>query len=95
MPGDAGFAQLRPLFGDFPGVRSIIRIDVTRVSDSCGFGVPRYEYTGERDTLVRWADAKGEAGLAEYHRTRNAASIDGLPGYVAPEATQAKTPSAV
>lgn len=85
LPDDAEFKQLRPLFGDFPGVRAIIKIDVTRISDSCGFGVPQYRYVGERETLIRWAEKKGEEGIAEYHRTRNATSIDGLPGIVAPE----------
>lgn len=73
------FAELRALFPDYPGVRAVIRARLTRVSDSCGYSVPRYRYTGERETLVRWAEAKGPEGLEEYRRRKNARSLDGLP----------------
>ena len=45
-----------------------------------GFGVPLPRYEGERDTLDKWTERKGEAGLAAHVRDRNASSIDGLPG---------------
>ncbi len=45
---------------------------------ACGFGVPNYEYVDQRDTLIRWADAKGEDGLVEYRQQKNKGSIDGL-----------------
>jgi hypothetical protein len=60
-------------------VRSIIRIDVERVADTCGFGVPLYEYAGQRSQLTRWAEHKGTEGLVEYQRSKNRASLDGLP----------------
>ena len=59
-----------------------MRARVTRVSDSCGYAVPRYSYSGDRDTLLRWADAKGDTGLAQYRREKNARSLDGLPALV-------------
>jgi len=62
-----------------PGARQIVWLDVELVQTSCGFGVPLFDYTGERPTLVRWAESKGEDGLAEYRRVKNAVSIDGLP----------------
>jgi Pyridoxamine 5'-phosphate oxidase len=62
-----------------PGARQIVRIDVDLVQTSCGYGVPLFEYVGERTTLRRWAEHKGEAGLQEYWRLKNARSIDGLP----------------
>ena len=40
---DERFAALSAHFGDVPALRSIIRIDVDRVQDSCGFGVPLME----------------------------------------------------
>ncbi len=46
---------------------------------SCGFGVPLYDYQGERDSLTRWAEAKGEDGLVDYRAEKNAVSLDGLP----------------
>ena len=45
---------------------------------SCGFGVPLYEYQGQRDTLVNWASKKGEEGVKEYQQKNNLVSIDGL-----------------
>jgi predicted pyridoxine 5'-phosphate oxidase superfamily flavin-nucleotide-binding protein len=61
------------------GARQIVRIDIDLVQTSCGYGVPLFEYVGERDTLLRWAENKGDAGLEEYRRQKNARSIDGLP----------------
>jgi len=61
------------------GSRQIVRLDVDLVITSCGYGVPLFDYEGERSTLTRWAEAKGEDGLEEYRRTKNAVSIDALP----------------
>jgi len=61
------------------GARQIVRIDIDLVQTSCGYGVPLFEYAGERTTLHRWAEQKGEAGLEEYRRQKNARSLDGLP----------------
>ncbi|MEX0601471.1 MAG: pyridoxamine 5'-phosphate oxidase family protein [Rhodothermales bacterium] len=78
--GHPDFEELIEHFPEYPGARSVIRCRLTRISDSCGFGVPRYEYVGERDTLERWAESKGEEGLADYRREHNRRSLDGLPG---------------
>ena len=78
-PAAAEFAALRGHFPDLPGVRAIIKIDVARVSDSCGFGVPEYAYVGDRQVMVDWANTKGEAGIAAYQAKNNARSLDGLP----------------
>lgn len=80
LPNDAEFKSLRQHFPDLPGLRSIVRIQATRISDSCGFAVPKYEFVGERDALVRWAADKGSEAFADYRRLKNARSIDGLPG---------------
>jgi hypothetical protein len=79
LPGDAQWDELRPLFSDYPGARQIITAAISRVQTSCGFAVPTYEYVGQRDTLIRWAQAKGDAGVAAYHAEKNAWSMDGLP----------------
>ena len=62
------------------GTRAIIRIELDRIGDSCGFGVPVYRFEGERDTLPKWAETKGEQGVADYVKQKNARSIDDLPG---------------
>jgi hypothetical protein len=79
-PGDPRFESLAARFAPQPGVRSVILVQVERASESCGYGVPLYEYQGERTALGAWAGKKGTEGLLEYQRTRNAESIDGLPG---------------
>ncbi len=79
-PGDAGWSPLRPHFGDaLPQARQIIRIEVSRVQTSCGYGVPLMSLQSERDDLINWAEKKGEEGLAEYQQRHNHHSIDGLP----------------
>jgi hypothetical protein len=57
-----------------------VRAKLSRISDSCGYAVPQYEFVAERDTLVRWADTKGMSGLRKYHVEKNGSSLDGLPG---------------
>ncbi|MGD9508059.1 MAG: pyridoxamine 5'-phosphate oxidase family protein, partial [Geminicoccaceae bacterium] len=59
--------------------RQIVALDVDLVQTSCGFGVPLYDYEGERPSLARWAENKGPEGLEAYRREKNAVSIDGLP----------------
>lgn len=81
-PGDPEWRDLRAHFAGDPRAaeRAIIRLRVARVAESCGFGVPLYDYRGEREQLTQWGDRKGESGVTEYQRAKNAASIDGLPG---------------
>jgi hypothetical protein len=78
-PGDEGFERLLRLFPANRGSRAVIRVDVERVSTSCGYSVPLMAYQGERPTLDEWTDRKSDAALASYHETYNAVSIDGLP----------------
>ncbi len=80
LPADDRFADLAARFPDAPGVRSIIRIDVDRIQDSCGFGVPLMELKGDRRTLTAWASDKSADEIAAYQAEKNATSIDGLPG---------------
>src|SRR5574337_251549 len=61
------------------GARQIVLLHVERVQTSCGYGVPLFEYQGERPSLDNWSRAKGEEGLQAYWRNENAVSIDGLP----------------
>jgi hypothetical protein len=84
-PGDPGFDALLARFGreSTLGIRSIVRVRVERIADSCGYGVPRYRYEGERDQLGAWAERKGADGIEAYKREHNAASIDGLPALAA------------
>jgi hypothetical protein len=78
-PTAADLLTAFPAAPDLHGVRSIIDVDVQRVSDSCGYAVPLMSYEGDRDLLVRAHERRTDEDLAEYRRTRNEASIDGLP----------------
>jgi hypothetical protein len=64
------------------GTRGVIRVQVERISDSCGYGVPLMEYVGERPQRDAWVASKGADGLRDYVAEKNAASIDGLPAVV-------------
>ena len=77
--GTPGFAERAPDFPELPGARSIIEIDVDRVSESCGYAVPLMTYDGDRDRLIDWAIARGD-DLPGYWGRKNSQSIDGLPG---------------
>jgi Pyridoxamine 5'-phosphate oxidase len=79
LPGSARWDELQPLFAAYPGARQIIVARIDRVQTSCGYAVPNYEYVGQRETLVKWANAKGTAGLESYRAEKNTQSIDGLP----------------
>jgi pyridoxamine 5'-phosphate oxidase-like protein len=63
--------------------RRVIRVDVQRIADSCGFGVPLMTYEGERPQSLAWAETKlakgGPRALDDYVAEHNAVSIDGLP----------------
>ena len=63
--------------------RTVIRVDVERIADSCGFGVPLMSFEGQRPQLQAWAETKlakgGPGALDEYVAEKNAVSIDGLP----------------
>lgn len=80
--GSADYAHyLAGAFGgeEPPGARQIVRMEVDLVQTSCGYGVPLYDYKAERPSLVRWAEQKGEDGIADYWREKNLVSMDGLP----------------
>ncbi|MBK5270379.1 MAG: pyridoxamine 5'-phosphate oxidase family protein [Bacteroidia bacterium] len=66
-------------FKIYPSTRQIIVADINLVQTSCGFAVPLYNYTGERDFHFEWAEKKGKDGLNEYIKQNNLKSLDGLP----------------
>jgi hypothetical protein len=78
--GAAGFEDAARRFPEHLSARAVIRVTVERVSDSCGYGVPLMSHQGERSQMDDWAEHKGRAGIADYQATRNARSIDGIPG---------------
>lgn len=79
--GSTEYEALYPEFTPHAGARAIIVVEVTRVADSCGYAVPRYEFVAERDVLDKWCERKGSAGLADYRADNNKKSLDGLPAF--------------
>ncbi len=72
-----------PAAGD-PGARAIVVVTAQRVSDSCGFAVPLYDYQGERRLLAEYFGRRDEEFHADYVARKNAVSIDGLPAVPVP-----------
>jgi len=83
QPGTTSFEELRERFPNYVGTRAIVTATITRISQSCGYAVPRLDYVDDRDTLEKWAAKKGADGLNRYRREKNAVSIDGLPALAA------------
>ena len=79
-PSDPEWDGLISKFPGYPGVRSVVVVDVERVADSCGYAVPLYEYKGERSQLIDYAEKKGPEGMEQYKARMNKASIDGIAG---------------
>jgi hypothetical protein len=67
------------LFAPQRGARAVVLVHAERISDSCGYSVPLYDFVGHRTRLVEWADNKTEDELVEYRIAKNSVSIDGLP----------------
>ncbi len=77
---DTDWRELRPLFGSMlAGERQLICVDIESIQTSCGFGVPLFEFAGDRPLLREWAEKKGPTGLTQYRIDKNSRSIDGLP----------------
>jgi Pyridoxamine 5'-phosphate oxidase len=74
---EAHFAGEAPL-----GTRQIVMLDITYVQTSCGYGVPLFDFRGDWQNLVRWAEHQGEDGLKDYRTRKNRVSLDGLPSLV-------------
>ena len=78
-PSSADWSELRAKFPERLGARAIVDLRVTRIADSCGYGVPSFTGVAPRVALDRWTENKGAEGLRAYRRQYNSRSIDGLP----------------
>ena len=79
LPETSDWDLYAPNFKIYPSTRQIIVADIDLIQTSCGFGVPLYNYKGERDIHFDWANKKGSNGLQEYIKEKNLVSLDGLP----------------
>ena len=88
LQGSDGYDELHRRFdlAAIPGAehatRAVIRIEVERIADSCGYGVPLLAFEAHRPQAEAWVAhmlAKGETSLPAYAAKHNAESIDGMP----------------
>jgi hypothetical protein len=79
-PHDAEYPALLGHFPAYESMRAIIVIEITRIADSCGYGVPLLKYEDDREQLAAWARNRGPERLRIYRKEKNSHSIDGLPG---------------
>lgn len=79
---DADWGEYDQHFAALPGKRQMFLLDVDTVQTSCGTGVPLYDYVGEREDLIRWAEKKGESGIRQYWSNKNQISFDGKPTHI-------------
>ena len=78
LPGTPEWDEMANHFDILPGARQIISAKIATVKTSCGFSVPFYSYSGDRDTLQQWATNKSEQELEEYRKKKNSISMDGI-----------------
>ena len=75
--------RIRDAYTTGPAQRSVIVVDVERIADSCGYGVPLLEPAGDRPQQALWVERKlaqgGSGAIAAYRAQHNVRSIDGLP----------------
>ena len=84
-PHHDDFESLLAEFPAMPAARNIIRIHVERIIDSCGYGVPLYEFKSHRDSLPNYFSNQSDEDILAYRRDHNSESLDGLPGLTFPE----------
>ena len=84
---DFDHPEFESMLQKFPGstrARAVIQVKITRIQDSCGWGVPLYEFVGDRDQLTDWLKNPFDEWKEKLHKT-NAESLDGLPGLNGPQ----------
>ncbi|WP_373186257.1 pyridoxamine 5'-phosphate oxidase family protein [Halopseudomonas sp.] len=84
-PRDEDWEPLSGLFPPHPGARQLFRLRISLVQTSCGYAVPHYDFSGERSTLTKWAEKRGEQGVKQYWQDKNRLSMDGKDTGIIPE----------
>ncbi len=64
------------LFTNTIGARQIISLDIKMVANSCGFGVPKYDFVSYRDELNDWTNKQGVVGIIDYQQRKNVVSLN-------------------
>lgn len=75
-PRDERWDELSALFPVYSGARQVFTLDLELIQTSCGYAVPYYELQGERPTLTKWAEKRGESGILDYWDEKNRKSLN-------------------
>jgi len=78
-PRDSKWKELSSLFDEHVGARQFFQLNIELVQTSCGFGVPFFDYQGERESLIKWANSHRRDGVEKYWKEKNQVSLDGNP----------------
>jgi hypothetical protein len=78
-PLHADFGALLARFPPWPLVRAIVRVSITRIADSCGYGVPLYDFVADRTESAQYVAKARDATLRKYLLEHNQHGLDGLP----------------
>jgi len=64
-------------FENTHGARQVFELNIESINDSCGWGVPLYEYQGQRDKLSNYLDNSTKEEHVAYMKKNNQLSFDG------------------
>lgn len=81
-PRDDRWTELGKLFNPHPSARQYVDFSIELIQTSCGFGVPFYDFTEERDNMDKWLEVKGRDNIEDYWKEKNQVSLDGLPTHI-------------
>lgn len=80
-PRDNTWSSWSADFPNYAGARQIFELNIDLVQISCGTGVPKMNYVGDRGTseLLPFYEEMGPEGVRDYWGRRNAITIDSRP----------------
>jgi hypothetical protein len=84
-PYDKRWQEMCQHFKEEVGMRQFFEMDVELIITSCGYGVPLFSYKGERKTLQKWNQQKGQKGIENYWRDKNQISLNGKSTHIFPK----------
>ena len=76
---DAEWGDYIGRFAPHRSSRQLVLFDIDLVQTSCGFGVPFYDFAGERDNMEKWLDKRDRSDIESYWEEKNQTSLDGFP----------------
>jgi hypothetical protein len=78
-PKDPRFAEMLALYWPQVNPRIVRQVFLGRIESiqtSCGFGVPLFQYVGDREVLVDWAEKQDAQGTLEGYIEKNSVRND-------------------